>query len=196
MQTGRQKLTEGEIRQCQNLICKMHGGRNLLNDNELQVPFDLQTMPGWFNFLSRFKDIFGTMNNDIAFVATLLAKNFLITTHGLRDNAFDASLKHQNANGLDIAIALPNGARVICEIKTTVPLRNPTRLGRAQTTAIEHDLERLADESAAHKYMMVTNHDAFTILGSPVWHGRTVGITLVDLLTGETHPQTEVVALP
>lgn len=79
----------------------------------------MSRLDGWFNFLKITKSILGNFNNDVSFLATLLAKIYLVTKHpGVE---FDAAFRSQSAPGLDIDIWLPEGRQVIGEVKTVEP---------------------------------------------------------------------------
>ena len=73
----------------------------------------------WYNFLSTIKLIQGNLSNDISFMATLLAKAYLVRRFHLAD--LDAAEKAQGAPGLDIDVCTRDGHRIVGEIKTTVP---------------------------------------------------------------------------
>jgi hypothetical protein len=71
----------------------------------------------WLRYLLGIKHSLGNLNNDIGFVATLLAKEYLNRRFGIAD--FDAAGKAQGAFGIDIAARTADGRTVVGELKTT-----------------------------------------------------------------------------
>jgi len=115
----------------------------------------------WYEWLAGVKRILGNFDNDVSFVATLMAKQFLVQRHP--SLTFDVSLKPQSAPGLDIDEVTPEGVRVIAEIKTTIPYGG-TELGAQQKSMFYKDFEKLAASDATYKYFIVTEEKAFDVV--------------------------------
>lgn len=115
----------------------------------------------WFTFLSAIKQITGNASNDLSFIATLLAKEYLCSV--LVMAPFDAALKPQGAPGLDIDERTRSGERVVAEIKTTVPYLG-TDLGAQQKTAFRKDFAKLQLAEAPHKFFFLTDARAFEVV--------------------------------
>ncbi|HVS39086.1 MAG TPA: hypothetical protein VMS17_26240 [Gemmataceae bacterium] len=117
----------------------------------------------WFATLARIKEVQGNFNNDISFVACLLAKQYLEKHFGVTD--FDAASKPQGANGLDIDVATPNGERVVAEIKTIVPYKAANKdFGSAQKKSFRADFEKLNKTKALHKLLFVTDSMTYDLV--------------------------------
>lgn len=116
----------------------------------------------WFRFLAVMKAIQGNASNDLSFVATLLARDYLTYTLPLR--LFDATAKPQGAPGLDIDQRTADGRRVVAEIKTTTPYQG-SDLGAAQKKSFAADFAKLAAAEAEHKFLFVTDERTFEVLG-------------------------------
>ena len=122
-----------------------------------------EDLDGWFKFIAGFHRLQGNLSIDQSFVATLLAKQYLL---GLfPTSSLDAADKPQGAPGLDIDIVTDEGQRIIGEIKTTMPYaieRND--LGAHQRTSFRNDFEKLNREEADHKFFLVTDRDTYDIV--------------------------------
>ena len=136
----------------------------------------------WYDFLKGLKIIQGNSNNDISFIATLMAKDYLTLKFGPLE--FDAALKPQGAPGLDIDINLQNGKRLIAEIKTTIPYKD-TDFGSQQRDGILIDIHKLVNNQADHKFFMFTDKSSFEIIQKSKYSSKMMGITAVLLTTGE-----------
>src|SRR5260370_22944587 len=100
-------LTPGEDKLLATIAEKLHNRREFLN--KFDLPHDPSRLDGWYYFLNATKAILGNFNNDLSFVATLLAKLYLENRFpGL---GFDASSKSQSSPGLDIDVRIPDGNR-------------------------------------------------------------------------------------
>jgi hypothetical protein len=93
----------------------------------------------------------GNRNNDASFIATLLAKRYLIAQFQI---GFDAAARPRGASGIDIDLMTPNGERVIAEIKTTLPY-GLKDFGAAQGASFKRDFEKLKMTHARHKLLFV-----------------------------------------
>jgi hypothetical protein len=79
----------------------------------------LENIDAWYAYLARLREIQGNFYNDVSFIANLLAKEYLVSHYGLK--AYDAAEKPQGAPGIDIEANLPDGRRLVAEIKSTSP---------------------------------------------------------------------------
>jgi hypothetical protein len=117
----------------------------------------------WFSALAKIKAIQGNINNDLSFLACLLAKRYLEKHFGLND--FDAAAKPQGAAGLDINVTVPSGKRLIAEIKTTVPYLNRINdLGAKQKESFRNDFAKLNNTAADYKFFFVTDKATFDVV--------------------------------
>jgi len=174
-------LTKGEERYCQLIREKIAGLQQYLSGKKL--PGTRYTRK-WYDFLSAIKAIQGNLNNDISFIATLLAKEYL--TKHFKIDVFDAAEKPQGAPGLDIDILNKRGERIVAEIKTTIPY-NGNDFGAQQKKMIEKDLMKLRCAEAKYKFMFVIVDETFTILCRAGYKSKTTGIHIVQLLTGQKY---------
>jgi hypothetical protein len=169
-------LTDAEKRYCAAIGSKDAALRALLSSRALgDHPLAM------FEYLTAVKNGLGNLNNDISFVAGLLVKPFLRERFGME---FDAALKPQGAPGLDIDCTLPDGRRIVGEIKTTKPYQ--VNFGAAQKQEITKDLLRLTGTSAAHRFMFVTDADSFRTICKPAFVALAPGVEFVDLVKGDT----------
>lgn len=145
-------------------------------------PPDSDSACEWLDYLTRFKDGLGNLNNNIGFFATLLAKEYLVKT--LAIPPFDAADKAQGAPGLDIDLRTANGRRVIAEIKTTHPYKLDD-LGSKQLETFKKDAERLRSESADHKFFFLTDSETFDIMKKPRYRELFHGIRVILLPSGD-----------
>lgn len=111
-----------------------------------------------------------------------MAKEYLTKRFGLTD--FDAAEKPQSAPGIDIDVHLPDGRRLIAELKTTNPyLEND--FGAMQRKTIKKDFAKLSKTEAEIKLFLVTDPDTFKFMQKSKYHTTVKGITIVLLPTGE-----------
>ena len=136
----------------------------------------------WYDYLAQFKDELGNVYNQISFVATLLAKSYLMDNFDLI--AFDAAEKAQGASGLDIDAKTKNGQRIIAEIKTTHPYKD-NDLGAQQVTSFKKDAEKLHRESADIKFFFVTDSQTFKVMKKTRFISMFSNIDIVCLPSGE-----------
>lgn len=172
-------LTEGERRFCAQIKERVDALRQYLEAHELPDPY--QSIARWYEVLSGMKRIQGNANNDISFVAALLAKEYLKSR--FPDVTFDAAEKPQGAAGLDIDVAVDADVRIVGEIKTTIPYRN-TDFGAQQREAFEKDFSKLNRADAIHKFMFVTEQSTYDILCRPNYQSRIPEVEVVNLMTG------------
>ena len=174
-------LTDGEERYCYKITDKIAELHKYLSDNKLPNTKDIGD---WYSFLSGIKSIQGNMNNDVSFISTLLAKDYLNKQFDIE--SYDAAEKPQGAPGLDIDLINKSCERIVAEIKTTVPY-NGNDFGAQQKKMIMKDLTKLNDADAIHKFMFVTEDDTFNILCKTSYEDKIAGIKLVQLLTGREY---------
>ena len=108
------EITKNELSQLTNIRQRLIQVRAQLTKSEFPA---LDDVSAWYAYLAELKSIQGNFNNDVSFLATLMAKQYLEEKYGLQH--YDAALKPQGASGLDIDVHLPDGQHLIAEIKTT-----------------------------------------------------------------------------
>lgn len=172
-------LTTLESQYCTSIKVKDECLRKLLDEAALD---DWQSPEHLFEYLTAIKDALGNLNNDLSFVATLLAKNFLVSCFKLGN--FDAALKPQGAPGIDIEITTEDGLTLVGEIKTTNPYQ--PGFGAAQKASILKDMKRLSETTADHRFMFVTNNDTFKTLCSNSYKEKFPSVVIVNLITRKT----------
>jgi hypothetical protein len=166
-------LTEGERERLQVVIQRIRKIRECLCQKR---PVDDD--PGsWFMYLSALKAIQGNADNDLSFLACILAKRHLVEVHG--ELSFDAAHKPQGAPGLDIDLRAADGRRIVGEVKTTTP-HKPRDFGGQQWTTVRADIEKLRRSEAECKYLFVTDDRTHEILTRRC-SVELVGINLVRL---------------
>jgi hypothetical protein len=131
--------------------------------NALTLDEDSAEVHEWYAALAKVKAIQGNMNNDLSFVACLMAKQYLRKHFGV--TSFDAAAKPQGASGLDIDVVTPSGERVVGEIKTTVPYSGAVNdLGAKQKEMFRKDFKKLNAADAAHKFFFVTDRATLAVV--------------------------------
>jgi hypothetical protein len=173
------RFTSSEQHFCEIIRKKDRVLRDFLRESTLPDHIDAQT---WLTYLTGIKSALGNLNNDLAFVATLLVKHYLQDRFGISD--FDAAGKAQGAAGVDIEAVTKDGKPIVGELKTTKPYQ--PAFGAQQRTMMLKDLKRLAASDATHRFMFVADPDAFTALCKPAFANRVPGVEIVDLVTGRT----------
>jgi len=154
------QLTDLEQNFCSTILRKQNNLHKFIASNQIEnIDFD---PAAWFRFLTGIKNVLGNINNDVAFVATLLIKKYLNRRFSIID--FDAGAKAQGAPGIDIEAKTPDGKSIVGELKNTKPYQ--PGFGAAQRTSILKDMNRLETTHADYKFMFVTDIDAFAILTS------------------------------
>jgi len=176
--TARTMLTTGEREYLKKLGSKLESLRAVLNERPPPTP--ASDPRSWFAYASEVKVVLGNFDNDVSFVACLMAKGFLLSHHRLPD--FDVSSKPQSAPGLDIELVNEDGERIVGEIKTTIPYR-PVDLGAQQKASFKKDFEKLAAEGALHKYFFVTDIRTFEVVRKR-YMNQLKGVTVVLLPQG------------
>lgn len=152
-------LSEPENAYLQRAQLRLAELRCYLNDVRLTEASEVWE---WFTALARIKDIQGNFNNDVSFVACLLAKQYLEMHFGV---TFDAAAKPQGAAGLDIDVLTPTGERLVAEIKTIVPYKRARNdLGAAQKKSFRADFTKLNNAQAKHKILFVTDITTFEVI--------------------------------
>ena len=146
------------------------------------MPPESDAAAEWFAYLTMFKDELGNINNDVSFLATLLAKAYLVKNLDIAP--FDAAAKAQGAPGLDIDERTKEGERIIAEIKTTHPYRDDD-LGAQQATAFGKDADKLRKENATHKFFFLTDVAAFKVMNKAKYRELFKGVKIVLLPSGE-----------
>jgi len=152
-------LTERERDYLYNIIKKMEDLRKCLNS--LPLPTLSEPPAEWYRYLSRIKGIVGNLDNDISFVACLMAKECLVKSHPIGN--LDVALKPQGAPGHDIDVTTDDGKRLVAEIKTTTPFAGQD-LGSQQKQSFQRDFAKLKKAEADSKYFFVTEEPTFHIV--------------------------------
>jgi len=168
-----------EINGLQNIKNRIEQVRSYLIAKDLPK---LEDVTGWYNFLADIKSIQGNFNNDISFLATLMAKQYLEKKYGLLE--FNAAEKAQGAPGLDIDVELPNGKRLVAEIKTTTPYK-PNDLGAQQKNTFSKDFVKLANAKAEIKLFFLTEQRTFNLMQIPKYRSKLSDVIVVHLPSGE-----------
>ncbi|MCR5614089.1 hypothetical protein [Treponema sp.] len=120
--------------------------------------FDIYEVYKSFN---KVKEIMGNFNNDISFVACLMAKDFLQSQFDIED--FDVSEKPQSAPGLDLEVYTKDLKKIIAEIKTTQPYKE-NDFGAKQIESLRNDFKKLHNVAADYKFLFVTEYSAYEVL--------------------------------
>lgn len=153
--------------------------RSLLSSNDFP---DLEDIANWYSFLVELKTIQGNFNNDVSFLATMLAKQYLEEKFGLQN--YNAADKPQGAPGLDIDVRLPDGKRLVAEIKTTSPYL-PNDLGAQQKATFKKDFRKLTGAEADVKLFFLTEQKTFQLMKAPKYRIQLSGVIVVLLTTNE-----------
>ena len=172
-------LTQKEKQYILDITNRMQSLRAFLDAKVLPTPDDFLR---WFAILEKYKSIQGNLNNDVSFLATLMAKAFLGAHFEIDD--FDAAEKPQGAPGLDIDIQTTDGQRIIGEIKTTHPYKADD-LGAQQKAMFVKDFQKLNKEKAAIKFFFVTDGATFELMKKPKYRSQIPGVRIVNLISGE-----------
>ncbi|MCY0865903.1 MAG: hypothetical protein OWQ57_13210, partial [Sulfobacillus sp.] len=110
-------LLDGEDQQLRRIQEKLTLLRQLLQARDLDP--ENHDPHEWYRIASTIKRALGNFDNDVSFIASLLAKQFLTEHHHIP--LLDVSAKAQGAPGLDFDVRSHNGDRIIAELKTTIP---------------------------------------------------------------------------
>ena len=149
--------------------------------NEESFP-DFEDAIAWFDYLNKIRIIQGNFSNDMGFVSTLLAKDYLEEVYSLK--GFNAADKPQGAPGLDIDVKLPDGKHLVAEIKTTLPYK-PNDLGAQQINTFKKDFKKLRDAIADVKIFFVTEDRTYQLMKLPKYRELLIGVHVVLLPSGE-----------
>lgn len=171
------KLSKTEHAYSASIHSKLQELRAFFTDNAL----DTEAHPNdTYLFLSKLKAVLGNVNNDISFVATLMAKEYLSRSFDV--SRFDAAEKAQGAPGIDIEFRTQDGKRIAAEIKTTFPYQ--PGFGAKQREMISKDIEKLKKSDADVKFLFLTERLSFeTARKVRNWTG--CGIRVVLLPAGD-----------
>jgi hypothetical protein len=152
--------TDGEQTYLQNITQRIILLREFLKAIDLE--YDKDTGQS-FEHLAQIKAIQGNINNDISFIACLMAKDYLAAKFKI--GSVDMAAKPQGASGLDIDLITSDGEHIIAEIKATVPYSGAKNdLGAKQREAFRHDFNKLNNTQADHKFLFVTDKTTFNIV--------------------------------
>ena len=151
-------FTENEKNQLKSVFEIINDLKCYLNKNDLNQTDDIKKI---YKYITGIKNIQGNFSNSISFIACLLAKNYLLHNHKIKN--IDVALKPQSANGLDINEITEDGKKIIAEIKTIYPYGN-NDFGAAQKTSFRKDFEKLNNTKADYKYLFVTEERTFEII--------------------------------
>lgn len=167
------KISEPERRYSGTIHEKLQELRAFLTDNALDPaahPADA------YLFLSKLKSVLGNLNNDISFVATLMAKDYLSRNFDV--SAFYAAAKAQGAPGIDIEFCTPDGKRIAAEIKTTYPYQ--PGFGAQQRAMISKDIDKLKKSTADVKFLFLTEELSFeSVKKVRSWTGAGIRVVLL-----------------
>jgi hypothetical protein len=124
-------LTENERRSLTSIRQRLDRLRAFLI--ERASPLDGSAIGVWYDHLAATKEIVGNANNDLSFVACLMAKDYL--SRHLEMEPFDVALKPQGAPGIDIDERTVDGERVV-DARTS-PTRSTPRpnVGRERSAS-------------------------------------------------------------
>ena len=182
LERGMLMLTDREKCRCLEIASRVSKLRSFLDEADLG---DSEDVPQWYSFLARIRLIAGNLSNDISFVATLLAKQYLASKFSDIPQ-FDAADKPQGARGLDIDLIISDGRRIVGEVKTNFPY-NIRDFGGNQASEFRKDLHKLRNEDAYAKFLFVTEELAFAALKNRKYASELSGIRLVLLTTGDEY---------
>ena len=171
-------FTPGEQQLLAEIAEKIRNLREFLNKYEL--PQDTARLGGWYYFLNVTKATLGNVNNDVSYVATLLAKVYL--EKRFPGVEFDASSKSQSSPGLDIDVRTRDGKRISGEVKTVDPYKEKD-FGNNQRATFFRDFSKLAGAAADHKYLFLTESRAFDVVKAK-YQKQLAGVTVVCLVDG------------
>lgn len=152
--------TQSEQTFLQDMAKRLIRLREFLNSADVESDKDILQ---WFSLVAQIKEIQGNSNNDVSFIACLMAKDFLAASFDLGE--FDVAAKAQGAPGLDIDLQTLDGKHIIGEIKTTVLYSGAKNdLGAKQKESFKKDFEKLNKTPADYKYFFVTDAATFDIV--------------------------------
>ncbi len=171
-------MTEPEQARCGEITKRLDVLRRLLVRN---TPSAADDPSAWYKYLAAVKAVLGNLNNDLSFVATLMAKRYLAEHHSITH--FDAAAKAQGAPGLDIDLATTDGQRIVAEIKTIEPYL-PGDFGANQKKTFRDDFAKLNAAQASIKYLFVSEARSYDILRRKYTH-EIPGVRIVLLFPSD-----------
>lgn len=172
-------ITQNENKYYKNIYRRLSQMKEFFIKKEFP---DSYSPKDWYKFLNELKTIQGNANNDISFIATMMAKNYIEQKFGI--SSFDAAFKPQGAPGLDIDVILSDGSRLVAEIKTTNPYKL-NDLGAQQKATFQKDFDKLLNEKADIKLFMVTERNTFNLMKTAKYRGCIPGVKVVLLSSNE-----------
>lgn len=172
-------VSDQELVQIEGIKHRLVQVRAHLSENDFP---SLENISDWYSYLAELKSIQGNFNNDVSFLATLMAKQYLEEKYNLQH--FDAADKPQGAPGLDIDVHLPNGQRLIAELKTTFPYKS-NDLGAQQKASFKRDFNKLAKADAEIKLFLLTERKTFELMKEPKYKSQLSGVKVVLLTSGK-----------
>jgi hypothetical protein len=171
------KLSDDERKHSESIHRKLQDLRAFFTDHALDPAANPAEA---YHFFAKLKTVLGNLNNDISFVATLMAKEYLSRSFDVA--GFDAAAKAQGAPGIDIEFRTHDGKRVAAEIKTTFPYQ--PGFGAKQREKISKDIDKLKKSDADVKFLFLTEQLSFeSVKKVRAWSGA--GIRVVLLPGGE-----------
>jgi len=173
------KLSKIEHQYSEAIRVKLEALHQILIDDVLSP----ETQPAeTYRFLTRVKIALGNFNNDLSFIATLMAKEYLAKQ--LDVSTFDAAAKAPGSPGIDIVFTTRDGKRVAGEVKTTIPYK--PGFGANQREKIGNDIEKLRASNADMKFLFFTDRTTFEAARQvPAWVGTKIKVVLLP--TGEEY---------
>jgi hypothetical protein len=173
------ELTPGERQAVQGILDRIAMLARFLEQRPVPEDADAGVLYG---YLASMKKIQGNTDNGVSLVACLMAKEYL--TRQLDMQPFDVAAKPQGAAGLDIDECTTAGARVVAEIKTTMPY-GANDLGNAQRSSFEKDFKKLNAATAVHRFFFVTERRTFELIRGK-YASKIPGVNVVLLPFGES----------
>lgn len=170
-----------EVKYLETLIARLGQLRTFLLERE--VPSHETSLAEWHAFLAGMKQITGNASQQMSFIATLMAKDYLCSSLPMKE--FDVGLKPQGAKGLDIDAETVDGRRVISEVKTTTPYG--VDLGGQQKDSFRSDFQKLNEAAADLKYFFVTDATTFNLVCNK-YRNQIPEVHVVMLPNGECAP--------
>ncbi len=153
----------------------------LLNIRQYLTRHDIETCSSddLFTHLGRISKISGNLSIRKSFGACLLAKRYLMNRFQIQE--LDVAEKAQGAKGPDIDARTRDGARILAEIKTTVPYAlKRGDFGANQKTELRKDWKKLRGARADHKFFFLVDRDGYEIVQQK-YRSELCGIEIVLL---------------
>jgi len=172
-------ITKNENEYFKNIYLRLCQLKEFLITKELPTSYSPEN---WYAYLNEIKTIQGNSNNDVSFIATMMAKDYLERKFEI--SSFDAAQKSQGAPGLDIDLFLSDGRRLVAEIKTTSPYK-VNDLGAQQKATFIKDFDKLLCANAQIKLFMVTERKTYDLMKTMKYKKYIPGVTVVLLSSNE-----------